>query len=115
MMKNKLHIIPLALIVLLIVTATGCTSSFVTIEQFIALKSQVNTLSSELNSTRQQLLDTQQQLASTKQQLASVQQSLSQAQEQLQNQSRYVTSSQPVYRSNVVYQTYPYGYWPYPY
>ena len=107
-MKNKSLIVLLTLALLTIVVATGCSSSYVTREQFMALQNQVNSLSNSLNSA-------QQQLSSTQQQLSSAQQSLSQAQSQLQRQNTYGTYAQPAYQPNTIYQTYPYGYRTYPY
>lgn len=106
-MKNKFLIALPTLILLTIVTAAGCSSSYATSEQVAALQNQVNSLNSSLNST-------QQQLTSTQQQLVSAQQSLSQAQSQLQQQKTQVTSVQPmpvyrpVYQPTIIYRTYPY-------
>ncbi len=100
-MKNKSLIVLLTLALLTIVVATGCSSSYVTREQFMALQNQVNSLSNSLNSAQQQL--------------SSAQQSLSQAQSQLQRQNTYGTYAQPAYQPNTIYQTYPYGYRTYPY
>ena len=83
--------------------ATGCTSSYATSDQVMYLQNQVNSLNSSLNST-------QQELATAKQQLQSAQQSLTEAQAK-QQQSTYVTGSQPgiVYPPVVVYRSYNYG------
>jgi hypothetical protein len=106
-MTNKFLIIPLALVLLIAVAATGCSSG-VTNEQYMSLQSQVNSLNNSLTST-------QQQLSSTQQQLAAAQQSLTQAQSQQQLKT-YTTYSQPepVYQPTIIYRTYPYVYQPYP-
>jgi septal ring factor EnvC (AmiA/AmiB activator) len=107
--KIKVLIGLLALALLTVAAATGCSSSGVTTEQVMALQNQVNSLSNSLNSNQQQLASTQQQLATTQQQLVSAQQSLSQSQSQVQQQKTYVTYAQPVYQPTVIYRAYPYG------
>ncbi len=98
-MKIKVLIGLLALVLLTVAAASGC-SSYVSSDQVQSLQNQVNSLSNSLNST-------QQQLASTQQQLNSTQQSLAQAQAQSQQQQNtYTTSAQPVYPPTVIYRTY---------
>ena len=112
-MKIKSLVILPALALLVMLTATGCTS-YATSEQVQGLQGQVNSLGNSLNSTQQQLATSQQQLSSTQQQLNTAQQALSAAQSK-QQQSTYVTSAQPVYQPTGIYGTYPYGYGSYPY
>jgi septal ring factor EnvC (AmiA/AmiB activator) len=99
-MKIKVLIGLLALVLLTVAAASGC-SSYVSSDQVQSLQNQVNSLSNSLNST-------QQQLASTQQQLNSTQQSLAQAQAQSQQQQNtYTTSAQPMYPPTIIYRTYP--------
>jgi peptidoglycan hydrolase CwlO-like protein len=106
-MKIKVLIGLLALVLLTVATASGC-SSYASSDQVQSLQNQVNSLSNSLNSTQQQLASTQQQLTSTQQQLNSAQQSLAQAQAQSQQQQNtYTTSAQPVYPPTIIYRTYP--------
>jgi ABC-type transporter Mla subunit MlaD len=113
-MKKTPVIILMALVLLTLIAAAGCTTSYATSDQVMSLQSQVNSLTGQLNSTQQQLVSTQQQLASAQQQLSSVQQAQSQLQQQQQQQRTYTTTAQPVY-PNTYYQTYPYIYQTYPY
>ena len=98
-MKTKVLIGLLALVLLTVTVASGC-SSYVPADQVQSLQNQVNSLSNSLNST-------QQQLASTQQQLNSTQQSLAQAQAQQQT-STYTTSAQPVYPPVIIQRVRPY-------
>ena len=105
-MRTRVVIVLLSLVLLISLTATGCTSSYATDEQvqalqnqLQALQNQLQTLQDQLNSLTSQLDSTQQQLALTQQQLDSTQQQLSEAQSELQQQQS---------TSTVIYRTYPY-------
>ena len=89
-MKVKVVTGVLATVLLVVLLAAGCTSSYATSDQVMSLQSQVNSLSSQLNTA-------QQQLASSQQQLTSAQQALTQAQSSASQQNTYTTYAQPAY------------------
>jgi len=124
--KNKrILIVSLAVTLMALVVAAGCSSSSATDAQMMQLQNQVNSLGNSLDSTQQELSATQQQLATTQQNLETTKQALTEAQSKQQQQSTTVTYTKPgsvylpvyrsVYQPSVIYRTYPYVYQTYPY
>ena len=93
--NKKILIVSLAVTLLTLIIAAGCSSSSETDAQMMQLQNQVNSLGNSLYSTQQELSTTQQQLATTQQNLETTKQELSEAQSKQQQQSTTVTYTQP--------------------